>query len=185
MSAITTTHGLNFGTTTSWELEKGKTAIVKRDGFEIRVELTNTYGTYRSTYPKVRVQVCGEAEVDYSEASRLSAEAGSHMRGESVEADKAWDKANRQVVKNQKALLAEAIEHFEELDFLKGVKWNFSKYCFCSCPCSPGMIGEARPFIDVEVETLDYNSETEEFEKVIKTRRFQVASVSVWKVEEN
>jgi hypothetical protein len=182
MSAvIETEQGLDFGTTESWELNKGKMAIVKRNGFEIRVNLTDTRSSYRSNYPKVRISIDGEDDVDFSEAYRLAEEAGTHRRGECVEADKAFDKGNRQVVKNQKAVVAEAIQKFEELSFLKGVKFNFSRYCFCSCPCSPGLIGEARPFIEVPVESLEYNGETDTFDKVMTTRMFQVATVSVWK----
>jgi len=186
MSAvIETTQGLDFGTTESWELYKGKTASVKRNGFEIRVRLTDTKSSYRSNYPKVRISIDGENDVDFSEAYRLAEEAGTSRRGECVEADKAFDKANRQVVKNQKAVVQEAIEKFEELEFLRGVKFNFSRYCFCSCPCSPGLIGEARPFIEVPVKERQYNGETDTFDEVMTTRMFQVSSVTVWKSSEN
>jgi len=186
MSAtIKTTAGLDFGSTATHTLNKGASATIERDGFIIRVRLTDTWSSYRSNYPKVRVSVYGETDVDFTQAYELSSAAGDHMRGASIEADKAWDKANRQVVKNQKVLLAEAIENFAELDFLKGVKFNFSKYCFCSCPCSPGMIGEARPFIDVPVDLEQYSTETGEWTKTIGTRRFQVASVSVEKIKES
>jgi len=183
MSTNTITN-LDFGTADLWKLKKGATATIKRDGFEIRVHLTDTNSTYRNTYPKVRISVDGEQDVDFSEAYKLAEEVGSLSRGASVEADKMFDKLNRQVVKNKKAVIAEAIEKFDELSFLKDVKFNFSRYCFCSCPCSPGFIGEARPFIDVMVETTRFNSETGTFEDdALERRSFQVASVTVWKVD--
>jgi hypothetical protein len=186
MSAtIETNQELDFGTTEQRVLNKGARASIERDGFIISVRLTDTWSSYRSNYPKVRVSVYGENDVDFTEANELSTAAGDHMRGASVEADKAWDKANRQVVKNQKALAAEAIGKFDEINFLEGVKFNFSKYCFCSCPCSPGLIGEARPFINVPTEVSNYNSETDGWDNSVEMRSYQVASVSIEKIKES
>lgn len=100
---------------------------------------------WRRPASKTRVYIDGEepATESLELAERLSREAGSLMRGVSLEADKAWDKHNRQVVKNKKARLAELIETIPLAhDLLAGVKLNFSRKAGCSCGCSAGFIAD-------------------------------------------
>ena len=58
-------------------------------------------------------------------------------KGDHPAMDKAWNKFNRVIVKNQRQVLAAALAAFE----LEASKISFSRYAGCgSCPCSPGFI---------------------------------------------
>lgn len=136
-----TTTGINWrrsysdGTVHYW-------AEAELDGHKV---VFNSEENYRRPSKKTRLYVSGYAEATelMAEAERLSQEAGSLLRGVSEAADKAWDKANRQIVKNQKARIQELKEESELIDnLLAGRKFNFSRHAGCSCPCSPGFIAD-------------------------------------------
>lgn len=110
---------------------------------DIEVYLTGTqFGGRKSK--KTRVYVSGEPKVDFSEAERLSKEAGSLGRGASVEADKAWDSANRALVQSKKDFLEALIHTIPVLgEVLSDHKLNFNRKAGCSCGCSPGFVADA------------------------------------------
>lgn len=184
MNTITTaTPVLEFDTKDFHALRGGKRAELNVGDLTIKFVLTNKNASYRYEYPKTRIFVDGEVEVDFSEAAQLSDAAGTRSRGESLEADKAWDRANRQVVKNQRALIEEAITAVPELAaVLDGVKLNHSRYAGCSmCKCSPGFIAQARVHVGAETNAHKYNAETEQWEDTTEVKNYQVSDIYIWK----
>lgn len=90
-----------------------------------------------------RVYVSGEPKVDFTEAEKLSRKAGSFNRGESVEADKAWDAANRALVQSKKDFLEALKATIPVLgEVLSDHKLNFNRKAGCSCGCSPGFVAD-------------------------------------------
>ena len=113
------------------------------DGFTVRLRTVQDWD--REAQKKTRVYVGGEEKVDFSEARALSEAAGTYRREANVEADKMWDRLNRQVIKNKRAVVEAALAQPSELsELLGGLKLSFSKYAGCSsCPCSPGFVAAA------------------------------------------
>lgn len=104
-------------------------------GYEISVSRDLQYSSNKGRSRVVYVD--GETEV-----SMEGLEYG--IRGEDPAMDKAWDRHNRQVIKNQRAVIEEVVAH-EEFDKLPEVvkevlvnKLTFSRYAGCRCGCSPG-----------------------------------------------
>lgn len=96
---------------------------------------------------KTRVYVSGEDDVDFSpayaatELDRQTSGQGYVGRGYSPETDKLFDALNRQVVRNQRAVLAQARIAVPELDAILGNNtFGFSRHAGCSCSCSPGFV---------------------------------------------
>ena len=82
-------------------------------------------------------------------------------RGDFPELDKAWDKANRALIKSQRVLVSEAVK---ALGGEEPMKIAFSRYAGCSqCPCSPGfkIVGTPR---DIWITEVDPNAEIEDEE---------------------
>lgn len=133
---------VDFGTTDRYELANGKGRAeftVTTSDYDYQVRLT-TAKTWKAK--KTRIYVEGETEADFSEAQKLSELAGSYSRGVSPEADKAWDRGNREVVKNQRAVIDRALECSPLLrQIVGGEALKFSRKAGCSmCPCSPGFV---------------------------------------------
>lgn len=107
------------------------------------LQISITAGDTRRAAVKTRVYIDGEEPVDFTEAERLSRGAGTYQRGECLEADKAWDAGNRQVIKNKKARAAELINELPLIaELLDGVKLSFNRKAGCSCGCSAGFIAD-------------------------------------------
>lgn len=102
--------------------------------YNIKVNITT--GWAQEDRRKARISVSGEAEVDTSTLPHT-------IRGEQPDIDKAWDRANRQIVKNQRALLEDAIRTTPELArVLGGMHLYFGRKAGCSCGCSPAFIAD-------------------------------------------
>jgi len=100
---------------------------------------------------KTRLYVGGEAEVDFSAAYEADyADGGPKPRGQRPEVDKLYDSLNRQVVKNKKALLAEAKEQAAVAELLGERKMTFSRKAGCSCGCSAGFILDGMAYAETE-----------------------------------
>lgn len=102
-----------------------------------------------------RVYVDGEdpAAESLALAEAASKAAGTYLREVSPEADKLWDKHNRELVRNKKAFLQELREEYELLDnLLAGRKLNFSRRGGCSCGCSPAFVADVRIPMNIMVE---------------------------------
>lgn len=92
---------------------------------------------------KTRLYVDGEssAAASRAEAERLSKEAGTWERGKSLEADKAWDRHNREVIKNKRETIEFLVDENELLrSLLAGHKLSFGRKAGCSCGCSPAFV---------------------------------------------
>jgi len=90
---------------------------------------------------RTRLYVSGEQDVDFSAAYEADyADGGPKPRGERPEVDKLYDQLNRQVVRNKKALLAEAKQQEPIAELLGEAKMTFSRKAGCSCGCSAGYI---------------------------------------------
>ncbi len=132
---------VDFGTTDRYELANGKgradfTVTTSDYDYEIRLTTAKTWKA-----KKTRFYVAGETEADFTEAQELSRLAGSYSRGVSPQADKAWDRGNREIVKNQRAVIEEALQASPLLRQIVGNHaLTFSRKAGCWCPCSPGFI---------------------------------------------
>ncbi|WIC89472.1 hypothetical protein SEA_BAJUNIPER_49 [Microbacterium phage BAjuniper] len=118
---------------------------LEAEGFTVQVVLHPLYSYKRPT--KARVYVGGEEDVDFSEAYAMQrANAETHGdpfygKGTFPEEDKLFAKLNRQVVKNQKAVIEEAMQTSEAVaDLLADRKLTFSRTAGCSCGCSSGFV---------------------------------------------
>ncbi|AUG84844.1 hypothetical protein PBI_DISMAS_47 [Microbacterium phage Dismas] len=119
---------------------------IEADGFQVTIVLHPAYGWKRNT--KTRVYVGGEEEVDFSEAYAMQrANAEEHgdpfyPRGTFPEEDKLFARLNRQVVKNQKAVVEELRQTSEEADdvLARAGKLTFSRTAGCGCGCSPAFV---------------------------------------------
>lgn len=126
------------------------------EGYEYEV-IIRANMTYKKT-KKTRFYIGGEDKVDFSEAQAMSEAAGSQMRGESVEADKAWDAANRQVVKNQRDVMEQATMVSNVVrEMVFGHKFNFNKKAGCSCGCSPAFVAD--DVLTIGTVTNNWNGE--------------------------
>lgn len=93
---------------------------------------------------KLRVYVEGYESVDFDEAYAMATEDSGLRRGVNEAMDKKFDQLNRKVVKNQKAVILEAIESVDVVRNLIGsTKFGFWKTAGCSCGCSSGWIVDA------------------------------------------
>jgi hypothetical protein len=178
--------GLDFGTKDGWKLRKGASASIEVGDFTIRVNLLNRDARYYSQSPKVKVFVWGEEEVDFTAAHESARDNDGWSRGVHIETDKMFDSLNRKVVKNKKALVAQAVAESELLQEILGdAKLGWWKTAGCSCPCSPGFIAEARPFVNVTVEGGNYtfNEETEEstWTPADEIRKYAVGEIFITK----
>lgn len=116
------------------------------EGFTVSANLHPEYSWKRPT--KTRVYVGGEDEVDFTEAYAMQrANAETHGdpfygKGTFPEEDKLFAALNRQVVKNQKAVIEELRMTSEELDNIiaPAGKLTFSRTAGCSCGCSAGFV---------------------------------------------
>ena len=145
MTATTTT------TTTTTELiwsevRGSRTITIENDEFTIK--LRGPHYDDRRIGLKTRVYVSGAENVNFEPAYELErATGGMKPRGDVPEVDKMYDRLNRQVIKNKRSVIENAIAEFPVLaDLLDAIKFNFSRYAGCSCPCSPGFIA-SRPLI--------------------------------------
>lgn len=121
--------------------EKNGLFTVEDDSFKVYVSTKSNYNP-----SKVRVYTEGEVDVDFSAAYAMANEETGLLRGKNEEMDKAFDKLNRQVVKNKKAVIEEAIEKNSVVrTLLGGAKYGFWKTAGCSCGCSSGHIADAYP----------------------------------------
>ena len=112
------------------------------ENYDITIRtIDNTWD--REAGKKVRVYVEGETPVDFTEAYEMQKANEFAARGVNPDEDKLFNQLNRQVVKNKRIILNEAIEAVYELgELIDGAKFTFSKHAGCSsCPCSPGFIG--------------------------------------------
>lgn len=120
-----------------------KNSIITLEDDNFRVDIS-TGANYNAS--KVRIYTEGEVDVDFSAAYAMATEETGVRRGENEEMDKAFDKLNRQVVKNKKAVIDEAVEKNSVVrTLLGGAKYGFWKTAGCSCGCSAGHIADARP----------------------------------------
>ncbi len=112
--------------------------VLEADGIQVIIDHHPRWG--KTT--KARVYVSGEAEVDFSEAYARRDAQGAWDRGVDEETDKAFARLNRQVVKNKKALIEEALQTVEGLEELltDGNKLTFSRTAGCGCGCSPAFV---------------------------------------------
>lgn len=96
----------------------------------------------REAQRKTRLYVSGETKVDFTEAYELQKANGYAPIGTNPDEDKLFRKLNREVVKNKRAVAADAIEAVYELgEMIDSSKLSFSNKAGCSmCPCSPGFI---------------------------------------------
>lgn len=99
------------------------------------LNITVSFSDYRDN-KRTRVHVYGEDKPAIAEPLMS-------FRGENPEIDRAWDKYNREVIKNKRALVAKA-----DLEMLRDVKLRFSRKAGCSCSCSPGFIAEHHVYLD-------------------------------------
>jgi len=101
---------------------------------------------------KTRLYISGEAEVDFTAAYEAdSADGGPKQRGERLEVDKLFDRLNRQVVRNKKALVLEAKDGDAAVaDLLGDLKMTFSRKAGCGCGCSPAFILDGMLTADTE-----------------------------------
>lgn len=147
IAAVTTTAGqpLNFvdGSDLAPATYKGRAHVKVGD---ITIQVAVSRGWNKDDRKKARVYVSGADDVDFTEAyAATNADAekkGSYpIRGDYPETDKMFDRLNRQVIKNERALVEAAIAASPELAALVGsTKLHFSRHAGCSCPCSPGFI---------------------------------------------
>ena len=108
----------------------------RRTQFEMNgLKITVTFSDYRDN-KRARIYVSGQDEPALAEPPMT-------LRGDYPEIDRAWDKYNREVVKNKRALVAKA-----DLEMLRDVKIRFSRKAGCSCSCSPGFIAEHPVYFD-------------------------------------
>ena len=123
--------------------------ILTADGFTVSIDHHSRYSYKRPT--KARIYVSGEESVDFTEAyamqreneaaySAANPERPFYGKGDFPEEDKLFAKLNRQVVKNQKAVIEEALQTVEGLDFLADNPLTFSKKAGCGCGCSPAFV---------------------------------------------
>lgn len=178
----TQTPVLEFATRDSYKLRGGQRAEITVGDITVKFILTNKNDSYRYVYPKTRIFVDGEQDVDFATAYELANAAGSFSRGVSEESDKMFDKLNRQVVKNQRTLIEEAMELVPELAaVLDGVKMFHSRRAGCSCPCSPGFVAQARIHVGAEVDRQRYTEDG--VETYTEVAQFQVGDIFVWKTK--
>lgn len=123
---------------------------IELDGLKVSAILHPETVWVRNRLTKTRVYVSGEASVDFTDAyamQRANAEThGSpfYGKGEFPAEDKLFAALNRQVVKNQKAVIEEVHETDEGLSeaILAGGKLTFSRTAGCACGCSPAFVPE-------------------------------------------
>ena len=121
--------------------------IVKLENDEFRISIKCNASWYKPK--KARIFVDGYAEVDFTAAYDMRSEETGLRRGYNDEMDKLFDKLNRQVVKNQKAVIVEAIDKSSVLRAMLGnAKFGFWKTAGCSCGCSSGFIADAYAVIE-------------------------------------
>jgi len=113
-------------------------SILTAGDFEVRIDHHPRYGYKRPT--KARVYVSGNEDVDYTEAYALMREQDPQNVGASEEVNALFRKLNRQEVKNMKAVIEEALQTVEGLDFLADNPLTFSRKAGCSCGCSPAFV---------------------------------------------
>ncbi|AYN55918.1 hypothetical protein PBI_COLTRANE_47 [Microbacterium phage Coltrane] len=125
------------------------------DGFTVSA-LLHTSTPWVRNLTKTRIYVGGEESVDFTEAYALqkaNAEAyGSpfYGKGEFPAEDKLFASLNRQVVKNQKAVVEELRMTSEELDDILAAagKLTFSRTAGCGCGCSSGFVPQHMAYIE-------------------------------------
>ena len=114
---------------------------IEDDNFKVYISTGSTYNS-----KKVRIYTEGYEDVDFSEAYAMQEDGVGVRRGENEEIDKAFDRLNRQAVKNKKAVIDEAIATNSVVRALLGnAKYGFWKTAGCSCGCSAGHIADAYP----------------------------------------
>lgn len=103
-------------------------------------EVPNWYS--RKSPRKTRIYVSGAKEVDFTPAYDLVKRDGTANRNHaSDEQNKMFDRLNREVVKNERAVAEQAIAEVEELhNMLADLKLSYSRYAGCTCGCSPGFV---------------------------------------------
>lgn len=120
--------------------DKGNWWVIESDDFTVKLSIE---GGWWNKPKKLRIFVDGEEKVDFSEAYAMADQENGLRRGINDAMDKAFDKLNRQVVKNQKAVLLEAIESNDIVrNIIGGAKFGFWKTAGCGCGCSSGWIAE-------------------------------------------
>jgi len=114
---------------------------IEDDNFKVYISTGSTYNS-----KKVRIYTEGYEDVDFTPAYEMEAAGAGIRRGENEAVDKMFDKLNRQVVKNKKAVIDEAIAKNSVVRALVGnAKYGFWKTAGCSCGCSAGHIADAYP----------------------------------------
>lgn len=99
------------------------------------------WGFSQEDQRKARIYVAGEDDVDFSEAYALQKANGYQDRGTNPEEDKLFNRLNREVVRNQKAVIEGAMAEDEWVrSLLEAVKLTFSRKAGCSCGCSAGFV---------------------------------------------
>lgn len=125
-------------------LHAGKTqhqrATLTNGDITVQVEVV-MWAYNREDSRKARVYVSGEEDVDFTEAYAMQRANGYANKGTNPEEDKLFAKLNRQVVKNQKAVIEEARVAIPELaEMLEGKSLTFSRTAGCGCGCSSGFV---------------------------------------------
>lgn len=112
--------------------------ILTAGNIEVKIDHHPRFGYKRPT--KARVYVSGNEDVDYIKAYALMKELDPQNQGVSPEVNALFRKLNRQEVKNMKAVIEEALQTVEGLDFLADNSLTFSKKAGCGCGCSPAFV---------------------------------------------
>lgn len=111
---------------------------IESDTISVSIDHHPRFAYTRPT--KARVYVSGEESVDFTEAYALMKELDPQNQGLSDEVNALFRKLNRVEVRNQKAVIEEALQSVEALDFLADRKLTFGRKAGCSCGCSPAFV---------------------------------------------
>lgn len=128
-------------------------------GFRIHVTASNGYSA--EDRKKARVYVSGADDVDFAEAYEATrrdteAKGSSAIRGDNPATDKMFDRLNRQVVKNERAVLDAALSASADLRELVGdAALHFSRKAGCSCGCSAGFVASHHIAVQHDGRTLN------------------------------
>lgn len=123
---------------TDLRTEDNNFIVLDTDSHKVKLLVGKSYDRPR----RLRVYVGGEEPVDFTEAYDLQKANGYASRGVNPDEDKLFDRLNRRVTKNKRAVLNDARQGFLA-DILEDLSFTFSRKAGCSmCECSPGFVAD-------------------------------------------
>lgn len=115
-------------------MDETKTVTTEQYTFTVRRRPKDSTRHWKSG--KVRVFVSGQDAPEFDNPPYGS------TRGDGSDEDRAWKRYNREELRLQREVLAQATAAMPELAEQLG-KLSFSRKAGCSCGCSPGFVGTA------------------------------------------